>query len=51
MTGTHDPKPSLPPVLHAAIEKFDQWTKQHMESEEIKNTIETTLYQHRRGRP
>jgi hypothetical protein len=44
MTDTKSPAPSLPPVLRAAIQKFDQWTQQHMESEDKKNTIDTELY-------
>jgi Protein of unknown function (DUF2971) len=44
MTDTKSPASSLPPVLRAAIEKFDQWTQQHMESEDNKNTIDTALY-------
>jgi Protein of unknown function (DUF2971) len=43
MTDTKSPASSLP-VLRAAIEKFDQWTQQHMESEDNKNTIDTALY-------
>jgi hypothetical protein len=44
MTDTKSPAPSLPPVLRAAIQKFDQWTQQYMESEDKKNTIDTELY-------
>lgn len=44
MTDTKGSAPSLPQVLHAAIKKFDQWTRQHMESEDKRNTIDTALY-------
>jgi hypothetical protein len=44
MTDTKTSAPSLPPVLRVALEKFDQWTKQHMDAETKKNTIDTPLY-------
>jgi hypothetical protein len=44
MTDTKNAAPSLPPVLRDALKKFDQWTKQHMDAEDKKNTIDTPLY-------
>jgi len=37
-------EPSLPPVLRAAIGRFDQWVKKHLDSEQEKNAIDTPLY-------
>ena len=44
------PESSLPPVLRAAIDRFDQWVKKHLESEQEKNAIDTSLYHYTDGR-
>jgi hypothetical protein len=43
-------EPSLPPALQDAINKFNQWTERHLQSEQKKNTIETPLYHYTDGR-
>jgi hypothetical protein len=44
MTDTKNSAPSLPLVLRTAIDEFDQWTKEYLECEQRKNTIDTALY-------
>jgi Protein of unknown function (DUF2971) len=44
------PEPSLPPVLRTAIDRFDQWVKKHLASEQKKNAIDTPLYHYTDGR-
>jgi hypothetical protein len=43
-------EPSLQPVLRTAIDRFDQWVKKHLESEQEKNAIDTPLYHYTDGR-